>query len=155
MAELFGMAFDTRPAAAVLEAALATPGSGPRLVVTANLDHVLNLSRTAPFRAAYAGAALRTLDGMPVVWLARARGAADVHRVTGHDLWQALLARPPGGPVFIVAPDAAAAAGQKRRCWPPVPARCSPWCRPSGSSAMHRTGPRWPRASAGLGRRCC
>jgi len=111
VAELFGMAFDTRPAAAVLEAALATPGSGPRLVVTANLDHVLNLSRTAPFRAAYAGAALRTLDGMPVVWLARARGAADVHRVTGHDLWQALLARPPGGPVFIVAPDAAAAAG--------------------------------------------
>ena len=105
------MAFDTRPAAAVLEAALATPGSGPRLVVTANLDHVLNLSRTAPFRAAYAGAALRTLDGMPVVWLARARGAADVHRVTGHDLWQALLARPPDGPVFIVAPDAAAAAG--------------------------------------------
>lgn len=124
LAELFGMAFDTRPAAAVLNDAFAVPGPGPRLVVTANLDHVLNLSHTPGFRAAYAGAALRTLDGMPVVWLARARGAKNVHRVTGHDLWHALLARTPSGPVFIVAPDAAAANGAERaltgRGWGPV-----------------------------------
>ncbi len=108
------MVFDTRPAAAVLDDAFAAAGFGPRLVVTANLDHVLNLSRTPDFRAAYASAAARTLDGMPVVWLARARGAQAVSRVTGHDLWQALLARTPSGPVFVVAPDAAAAAGAER-----------------------------------------
>ena len=73
LVKLFGMQFDTRPAAAVLDDAFAAPAAGPRLVVTANLDHALNLSRTRAFRAAYASAAARTLDGMPVVWLARAR----------------------------------------------------------------------------------
>ena len=122
MAELFGLQFDTRPAPAVLDAVFA--GAGPRLVVTANLDHVLNLSGNAAFRAAYASAAARTLDGMPVVWLAQARGAQAVARVTGHDLWQALLARVPSGPVFVLAPDAAAAAGAEAALvahgWGPV-----------------------------------
>lgn len=124
LVELFGMTFDTRPAAAVLADAFAAPSYGPRLVVTANLDHVLNLSRTPAFRAAYASAAARTLDGMPVVWLARARGAQDVSRVTGHDLWQALLDHDPAGPVFILAPDADAAQGAENalnaRGWGPV-----------------------------------
>ncbi len=127
------MRFDTRPAAAVLDDAFAVPGAGPRLVVTANLDHVLNLSRTPAFRAAYASAAARTLDGMPVVWLARARmsrearspqGAQNVARVTGHDLWRALLDRTPTGPIFILAPDREAGAGAERaltaRGWGPV-----------------------------------
>ena len=76
MFELFGIASDTRPAAAVRADAFAAPSSGPRFVVTANLDRLRNLSRTPVLRAVFASAAARTLDGMPVMWLKLARDTA-------------------------------------------------------------------------------
>lgn len=83
---LFGTVFASDRAAALLAAVAAQPATRPRLVVTTNLDHVISLSENAAFRKAYDGAAARTLDGMPLVWLARLYGERGVLRVTGHDL---------------------------------------------------------------------
>ncbi|WP_336485621.1 WecB/TagA/CpsF family glycosyltransferase [Methylobacterium nigriterrae] len=101
---LFGIAFTTGDAAEVLATAAARPGPRPRLVVTANVDHIVALSENAAFRKAYAGAAARTLDGMPLVWLARLTGRYGAQRVTGHDLLACALAasRAPGTRVFLV-----------------------------------------------------
>lgn len=91
---LFGTTFTTASAEEVITATAALPRSRPRLVVTANVDHIVILSENAAFRKAYDNAAARTLDGMPLVWLARLGGARSVRRVTGHDLIAAALATP-------------------------------------------------------------
>jgi exopolysaccharide biosynthesis WecB/TagA/CpsF family protein len=54
-------------------------------VFTINLDHFAKLRHDPAFRAAYERATYITADGMPVVVLARATGAA-IERVTGADL---------------------------------------------------------------------
>lgn len=91
---LFGLTFAVGHARDVLAAVSALPPTRPRLVVTANMDHVISLSENPAFRKAYDGAAARTLDGMPIVWLARLRGHRRVVRVTGHDLLAAALDGP-------------------------------------------------------------
>ncbi|WP_061710769.1 WecB/TagA/CpsF family glycosyltransferase [Kocuria palustris] len=58
----------------------------PELVVTANVDQVLNLASSPGLRRSYEAAGLRLIDGMPLVLLARALGARQVHRHTGADL---------------------------------------------------------------------
>jgi N-acetylglucosaminyldiphosphoundecaprenol N-acetyl-beta-D-mannosaminyltransferase len=102
---LFGTTFSTASAQEVLDAAAALPRARPRLIVTANVDHIVILSENAAFRKAYDGAAMRTLDGMPLVWLARLGGARKVQRITGHDLIAAALAvpQPCGRRVFLIA----------------------------------------------------
>jgi N-acetylglucosaminyldiphosphoundecaprenol N-acetyl-beta-D-mannosaminyltransferase len=103
--EMFGLRFHTGDAAAVVAAVAAGRSDGPRMIVTANVDHIVQLSENAGFRAAYARAAARTLDGMPLVWLARRASRRPVHRVTGHDLLACVLADPPAFArrVFFVA----------------------------------------------------
>ncbi|GLS46454.1 WecB/TagA/CpsF family glycosyltransferase [Methylobacterium brachythecii] len=91
---LFGTTFTTASADEVLAAAAALPRTCPRLIVTANVDHVVILAENAAFRKAYDGAAMRTLDGMPLVWLARITGARNVRRITGHELIAAALTAP-------------------------------------------------------------
>lgn len=59
---------------------------GTHLVVTANVDHLLDLDDRTELAHAYERASLRTVDGMPVLWTLRALGAQNVHRVTGADL---------------------------------------------------------------------
>ena len=112
---LFGIPFTTCGAADVLAMAQAMHVPGPRLVVTANIDHILSLSRDRDFRRAYAFASFRTLDGMPLVWLARTRGRFETlpHRVTGHDLLEAVVAAGPHvfPTLFLVAPSDAVSAG--------------------------------------------
>lgn len=66
-------------------------GGGPRLIVTPNLDHVVQLSRNANFRAAYCRAKLILCDGFPVHYYARLRGHR-VRRVTGCEIATHLLA---------------------------------------------------------------
>lgn len=68
-------------------------GGGPSLIVTPNLDHVVQLRRNADFRAAYRRAALVLCDGFPVHYYARLRGHA-AHRVTGSDLIDRIMNRP-------------------------------------------------------------
>lgn len=59
---------------------------GAHLLVTLNVDQVLRSDSDPAFRAAVAGATFRTLDGMPLVVLARLLGAKVAHRNTGADL---------------------------------------------------------------------
>lgn len=100
---LFGTTFFTATAEEVIAEVAALPRTRPRLIVTANVDHIVILSENAAFRKAYDGAAARTLDGTPLVWLARLTGARAL-RVTGHELLAAVLAgpQPPGRRVFLV-----------------------------------------------------
>ncbi|TQJ59912.1 N-acetylglucosaminyldiphosphoundecaprenol N-acetyl-beta-D-mannosaminyltransferase [Arthrobacter sp. SLBN-83] len=56
------------------------------LVVTVNVDQLVDLGRSEGLFAAYEAASLRTLDGMPLVWMAKWAGAPTVHRQTGADL---------------------------------------------------------------------
>ncbi|WP_245513016.1 WecB/TagA/CpsF family glycosyltransferase [Enterovirga rhinocerotis] len=90
--DLFGLAFSNGSGADVLKAARASTAPGPRIIVTANVEHIVTLRDESAFRSAYAHAAVRTLDGMPLVWLARLRGHRDARRVTGHDLLDAVFA---------------------------------------------------------------
>jgi N-acetylglucosaminyldiphosphoundecaprenol N-acetyl-beta-D-mannosaminyltransferase len=122
--QLFGFTFSTLDAPAALCLAQANQEAGARLAVTINVDHVVTLSQDAEFRDAYKKAVLRTLDGMPLVLLARLRGARGARRVTGHDLLAALLERDPTplDRIFAVAarPDVAQAIESRftARGWP-------------------------------------
>jgi N-acetylglucosaminyldiphosphoundecaprenol N-acetyl-beta-D-mannosaminyltransferase len=93
--DLFGLSFHTGSAAAIIAAVAARRGNGPRMIVTANVDHIVQLSENGGFREAYGRAAARTLDGMPLVWLARMACRRPVQRITGHDLLACILAEPP------------------------------------------------------------
>ena len=101
---MFGLNFMRGSADDIVAAAFSAGTAGPRLIVTANMDHIISLSEDPAFRRAYDGAAARTLDGMPLVWLARLRGARDARRVTGHDILVSALAlvRITQGRVFLV-----------------------------------------------------
>jgi N-acetylglucosaminyldiphosphoundecaprenol N-acetyl-beta-D-mannosaminyltransferase len=77
-------------------ARIATPsptGQGACLIVTPNLDHIVQLRRNPAFRAAYRRAALILCDGFPVQYYARLRGHA-AHRVTGSGLIARLMRQP-------------------------------------------------------------
>lgn len=91
---LFGVEVSPKGLEAQLETLLrrAPDGGGPRLLVTMNLDHVVQLRRHPGFRAAYGRAAVVTLDGAPVWLYARLRGVG-APRCTGADLFAALEAR--------------------------------------------------------------
>lgn len=62
--------------------------SSPRvcLVMTPNVDQTLDLGSSASLRDAFDHADLRTVDGMPLVLLARLLGARGAQRNTGADL---------------------------------------------------------------------
>lgn len=84
-----------------------------RLLVTANLDHIAQLSDDPAFRSAYDGAWLATIDGMPVYIYSRLRGVDAPHRVPGADLFPAILAKLRPGvhrPCFVAADDGVAKA---------------------------------------------
>lgn len=108
---LFGMGFSAEDGGAILGRARRMSGAGPRLIVTANIEHVVTLRDDAAFRAAYADAAVRTLDGMPLVWLAKLRGYRDAQRITGHELLTAALGTAAGASdrIFMVSPSEATA----------------------------------------------
>lgn len=66
-------------------------GEPPRLLVTTNLAHVVDLSRNAAFRAAYRSAWRVTADGMPVALYAKLRGVQIPERLTGSGVFAALM----------------------------------------------------------------
>ena len=68
---------------AVIELAKAGRGG---YVVTPNIDHVVLAEQNEEFRAAYAGAALSTVDGMPLVWASRMLGVPLPEKISGSDL---------------------------------------------------------------------
>jgi N-acetylglucosaminyldiphosphoundecaprenol N-acetyl-beta-D-mannosaminyltransferase len=93
---LLGVPVDMPRFATALAAADAWIGDGGRRYIC-HLDarSILAARDDPAVAAAVAGAALAAPDGMPLVWLGRARGHA-VERVYGPDFMAALLARTPG-----------------------------------------------------------
>lgn len=72
--------------------ALARSGGGG-FVVTPNVDHVVLAERDPALLAAYDDAALSLVDGMPLMWLARAGGTPLPEKISGSDLAEPLAAR--------------------------------------------------------------
>jgi len=84
------------------------PGGGVETLFTANLDHVVKMRSNVAFRTAYERASFVTADGMPVYFYARWRGVRIPERVTGADLFPALMERldPARHRPFFVVSDA-------------------------------------------------
>ncbi|CDZ48233.1 WecB/TagA/CpsF family glycosyltransferase [Neorhizobium galegae] len=92
----FGIEFSTWDAGRIVDTIVSEPvpaGEGLRLLVTANLDHIVQLNRNPAFRAAYDKAWLTTVDGAPVLLYARLRGLAVPGRITGADLFPEIIER--------------------------------------------------------------
>jgi len=68
-------------------------GDQSRMVITANVDHVVRYQKSAEFREMYAHADMVVADGMPVIWGSRFVGKPLPQRVAGSDLFPALAAR--------------------------------------------------------------
>ncbi|WP_406857051.1 WecB/TagA/CpsF family glycosyltransferase [Alsobacter sp. KACC 23698] len=87
-----------------------------RLVVTMNVDHVVQLAKRADFRAAYSSAWLVTIDGAPVSAFAKLKGLKGATRVTGADLFAQVFDRLSPGrqrPFFVVSsPEVGEALGK-------------------------------------------
>ncbi len=118
--DIFGIQISRLTAAAIAERILTEAparGAGPRLLVTANLDHIVTLATNARFRAAYNNAWLVTADGMPVYLYARGRGVDVPERVTGADLCPLLLDRlaPETSRLFFMPSSPASAERIERR----------------------------------------
>ena len=72
--------------------ALAKSGRGG-YVVTPNVDHVVLAEADPGFRAAYGGASLSLVDGMPLLWASRLLGAPLPEKISGSDLILPLMER--------------------------------------------------------------
>lgn len=109
----------------------------PHLVVTANVDHLINLADSPQFRDAYAQASVRLLDGAPLALLARKLGATNTRRLTGADLLPACAAASAARNwTVVVAGDENAAAAASHRLMSDHPgSRVLPIGLPALSSA--------------------
>ena len=91
---LFGYDFAATTVPEAVETILALSASSrANFVVTANVDHVVDLSSNTRFATAYSHAALRVADGAPVVLAAKLFGTPLPGRVTGADLVDPLCRR--------------------------------------------------------------
>ena len=72
--------------------ALVSAGRGGA-VFTPNVDHVVNASTDAAFRAAYAAGDLSLVDGTPLLWASRLLGEPLPEKVSGSDLLEPLVER--------------------------------------------------------------
>ena len=68
----------------------------PRLVATANVDHLMQLRKDAHFRDTYRRASLIVTDGVPLIWASRLFRKPLPGRVNGTDLFESLSARAAG-----------------------------------------------------------
>ena len=88
-------------------------GEGPRVMATANTDHVVHLAENAALRQAYSHAWVITADGTPVYLYAKLRGMLLPGRVTGSDLCGRILdgVKPDVHRLFFVVGSAETSAG--------------------------------------------
>lgn len=87
---MFGIRFSSESIDDIAREICAFPvpeGAGLRLLVTTNVDHVVNLRRNAAFRNAYQSSWKATIDGMPILLYARLRRIGVSSRVTGASLF--------------------------------------------------------------------
>jgi N-acetylglucosaminyldiphosphoundecaprenol N-acetyl-beta-D-mannosaminyltransferase len=59
---------------------------GVHLIITVNVDQILSMERDPAAHSVLTHATIRTIDGAPIRFLARALGAQHVSRITGADL---------------------------------------------------------------------
>ncbi|HEX4446378.1 MAG TPA: WecB/TagA/CpsF family glycosyltransferase [Polyangiaceae bacterium] len=71
---------------------LVSAGEGG-MVFTPNVDHVVMAEEDVRLREAYASADLSLVDGVPVLWAARALGSPLPEKLSGSDLIEPLVAR--------------------------------------------------------------
>lgn len=92
--EMLGASFDALTLAQTLDL-LVNYARGNRHVhvITANVDHVVRLSRSEELRALYAAADLVVADGMPLIWASKLLGCPLPERVAGSDLFPRLCER--------------------------------------------------------------
>ena len=86
--QLYGIEFTPAPFESVVQFVIDGQAG---LVVTANLDHLATLRRSAPFRDAYRSADTRTIDGFPLILLSRIAGQTNIERIPGSDLAKAVF----------------------------------------------------------------
>ena len=112
---------------AIIGSALASKGF---TFFTVNLDHMVKLGQSGPFREAYARADYITADGWPIVWLARGpdrrktsrpgsidrRKQPSLERTTGADLLEPMCreAAKHGLPLYFIGPSPASQAAGLR-----------------------------------------
>jgi len=68
-------------------------GRTPRIIVTANVDHLMLMRKNAAFREAYGRADVVTCDSVPLKWALAFLGTPIKERVAGADLFIALAPR--------------------------------------------------------------
>lgn len=89
---VFGIRFSPVTTRELVETIATAPANaGPRILVTANLDHVVQLGQNEDFRRAYRHAWVATADGMPVMMYAKLKRAGLPARVTGADLFRSVM----------------------------------------------------------------
>jgi len=94
--KLPGLEIPPRTQAEILDEvtrSLRRPNPEPSLLFTPNLDHLALLEQDEAFRLAYTRATWLVPDGKPLIWLSRCQGRPLPERITGVDLFAALLAR--------------------------------------------------------------
>ena len=88
---IFGLSVTEGSAWDICEEVIHVRPERAELLVTPNVDHVVNLRRDVAFARAYRSAAIVVCDGFPVRYYAALRGIA-VQRVTGIDILEAVMA---------------------------------------------------------------
>jgi N-acetylglucosaminyldiphosphoundecaprenol N-acetyl-beta-D-mannosaminyltransferase len=109
---ILGTAIDNVDRAEALECVAAlVRARRPALVVTPNVDHLVNLQRDAEFREIYRQASLVLADGVPLLWAARFLGTPIREKLSGSDIFHDLcrLAAERGFRVFFLGGRAGAA----------------------------------------------
>lgn len=87
---IFGFGIDTRGAQEIADLIARSTPQTVQMVVTPNLDHIINLRRNVAFAAAYRNASIVVCDGFPVRYYAASCGIK-VQRVTGCDIITSLM----------------------------------------------------------------
>ena len=92
---LLGLPFDPIGLAETVERVRADAFAGRRCwIATPNLNFAIAARSDAAFRRSVLQSDLSLVDGMPLVWMARALGLPVPERVAGSDLFEALQAHP-------------------------------------------------------------
>ena len=109
--KIFGFSFSKIDAKSIATMICDPRSLGVGLIVTPNMDHIVNLRRNVEFANAYRWAAIIVCDGFPIQYYARLRGI-QVERVTGCDIMNELMSIAGSGQrlFFIVDSDPTATA---------------------------------------------
>lgn len=98
---ILGLPFDAIETAQAVEQIRAAAFSGRRCFVsTPNLNFAMTARANSGFRDSVLRSDLSLADGMPLVWIARLTGVPVSERVSGADVFEALVAHP-GPPITV------------------------------------------------------